>query len=358
MPEPRTSSSTRTALTTVGLLVGVALLWMLRDLLLLVGFAALLAFALDPLVSFLARARFGRATVSRHFASLAVMLLVVGVLAWALVAVVPQLVREAGNFAERAPASLEHLLTSMRAWATDRGLQGMLGPLGGATPMTAGELLVTLGVPVLRTLGRLFDLGQLVGVVLVPVLAFYLLAERSAVESSALQFMPETLRPRIRQAFAAVDRALTSYVRGQSMVCAIMGVLTGTALALLGVPGAILLGTVVAVAEVLPILGFWTASVAIVLAGWGSADPSRALLGWLAYMIVNQLISLFVTPRVMGEQLKLHPFVVMVSILAGGTLLGAAGAILALPLAAASQSLVAEFAPRPGRRASDRPATA
>ncbi len=358
MSDPRTSEATRTAITTVGLFVVVAMLWMLRELVLLVGFAALLAFALDPLVSLMARVRIARRTMTRQAAATIVMMLVVGLLAWAMITLVPQVVREAGRFADRAPDSLERLLAATRAWAEANGFEGMLGPLGGATPMTAGELFSAASGPVLRTAGRLFDLGQLVGIVLVPVLAFYLLAERAAVESSALQFVPEDARSRAQTALAAVDRALSSYVRGQSVVCAIMGLTTGVALALIGLPGAILLGTIVALAEIIPIVGFWSASVAIVLAGWGSADPSTALYGWLAYLLINQGVGLFVVPRVMGQHMKMHPFVVMVSILAGGALLGAAGAILALPLAAALQSLIAEFAPRPARRLKDRSATA
>ncbi len=357
MSEPRLSSATRGALTTVGLLVVVALLWMLRELLLLVGFAALLAYALDPLVRLLERVRLGPRQLPRHAAAMLVMLIVAGVLAWALVVGLPQLAREAGRFAERAPAALARLLDLLRAEAGARGLTAMLGPLGGATPMTAAELIASASVPVLRTLGRVFDLGQLVGLVLVPVLAFYLLAEHAAVEASALRFLPEDARPRAQKALTAVERALRSYVRGQGVVCAFMGALTGAALALIGLPGAILLGTIVAFAEVLPIVGFWTASAAIVLTGWSTAHPMTALYGWTAYLVINQIVGLFVTPRVMGQHMRMHPFVVMVSILAGGVLLGAAGAILALPLAAALQSLIAEFALRPARRAGDRPAS-
>jgi predicted PurR-regulated permease PerM len=355
MSDPRTPAALRVALTTVGLLVVVVLLWMLREVLLLVGFAALLAFALDPLVSALQRLRAGRGAVSRHFAASLVMLLVAGVLVWALFVVVPQLVRESAGFAERAPAALDGLLASLRRWAGERGLEGLLGPLGGTEPMSGRELLAAGAGPLARAAGRLVDFSQLVGLLLVPVLAFYLLAERAAVESSALQFVPAALRSRAQAALAAVDRALRSYVRGQALVCVVVGGTTGLVLALLGFPGAVLLGTLIAFAEVLPIVGFWSASVAIVLAGWSTADPMRALYGWAAYLIVNQLVGMLVTPRVMGRHMKMHPFVVMVSILAGGSLLGAAGAILALPLAAAAQSLVAEFAPRPRARPAPAP---
>jgi predicted PurR-regulated permease PerM len=68
----------------------------------------------------------------------------------------------------------------------------------------------------------------------------------------------------------------------------------------------------------------------------------------VAYGAINLLTGQFVTPQVMGRHMKMHPFVVLVSILAGGTLLGAAGAILAVPLAAAIQSVASQVAPRRG----------
>ena len=71
-----------------------------------------------------------------------------------------------------------------------------------------------------------------------------------------------------------------------------------------------------------------------------------AYLGIVVYIVVNQANSLLLTPRVMSRYLKLHPFIVTVSILAGAELLGPAGALLALPGAAVVQALVAELAPR------------
>jgi predicted PurR-regulated permease PerM len=339
---------TRSPLVAVIVLLTAVALWALRDVLLLVGFAALLAFALDPLVSGLEHASRGR--VSRGFAAGAVMLALVGLGVWALVAVVPRVVRELGEFVDGAPASLDRLLAAVRAWAETRGLGTWLGPLAQDRGLDAADLLAQAGRLVLSEAGKLLDnLGALVGLALVPMLAFYLLAEREAVESSTLRFVPEDVRPRVQALLGAVDRALRSYVRGQSVVCLVMGITVGTVLAVVGMPASALLGVIVAVAEVVPILGFWTATLAIVLAGF-SVSPLLALGGWLAYVIANQLVGLLVTPRVMGRHMKLHPFVVTVSILAGAALMGAPGAVLALPLAAALQSLVAELASGRARR--------
>ncbi len=339
--------SARTAALTV-VIAGVAwLLWQLREVMLVVGFSALLAFALDPIVTLIERVKTPLGHVRRGISAALVILAIVALGAWALLLALPHLTRELTNFVAGAPGSLEHLLASFRAFVISRGAGAWLGPLGGDDPLSAAELLRRFGGAILRTLGRSFgSLGHIVGLALTPILAFWLLAEREAVERSALEFIPEDGRGRVGQVITAIDRALRSYVRGQSIVCGTMGLLVGLALALLHVPVPALLGTLVAVAEIVPILGFWTASLAIVLAGW-AASPELALWGWLAYLAINQATSLLITPRVMSRHMKLHPFVVLVSILAGGSLLGAAGAVLALPLAAATQSVVSEFAPRP-----------
>jgi predicted PurR-regulated permease PerM len=339
--------SARTAAFIVLLAIIAWLLWSLREVLMVVGFSALLAFALDPLVSLLERVRTPWGRLRRGFAAAVVLVAIVALGIWALMVALPQLARELARFVEGAPASLERLLAALRAFAEARGAGAWLGPLGGQDPMSASELVRRAGGTLLGSVGRAFgSLGHILGIVLVPILAFWLLAEREAVERSTLGFVPEEARPRVQQVLQAIDRALRSYVRGQSIVCATMGILVGIALALLGVPVPALLGTLVAVFEIVPILGFWTASLAIVLAGW-AASPEQALYGWLAYLAVNQGVSLLVTPRVMSRHMKLHPFVVIVSILSGGALLGAAGAVLALPLAAAIQSVVSQFARRP-----------
>jgi predicted PurR-regulated permease PerM len=323
------------------------LVWQLHEVLLVVGFSAVLAFALDPLVSLIERLRTPWGNVRRGLAAAVVLVAIVALGAWAFMVALPHLAHELARFVEGAPASLERLLAAVRAFAEVRGAGAWLGPLGGDSPMSAADLLRGAGRTVLRALASgLGSIGHVIGILLLPILAFWLLAEREAVERSSLEFVPEEARGRVRQVLFAIDRALRSYVRGQSIVCATMGVLAGVALALLHVPVPALLGTLVAVVEIVPILGFWTASLAIVLAGW-SASPEQALWGWIAYVVVNQGVSLLVTPRVMSRHMRLHPFVVIVSILSGGALLGPAGAVLALPLAAAVQSVVSEFARRP-----------
>jgi predicted PurR-regulated permease PerM len=162
------------------------------------------------------------------------------------------------------------------------------------------------------------------------------------VKVSALRFVPEGAHAEIGRLGGAVDRALRSYVRGQAIVCLVMGIAVGVGLALLGYPVALLLGLLVGLAEVVPYLGFLVAAVAIALAGL-SVSPLHALAGVAGYVVINWVIGTFVTPRVMGRYLKMHPFVVTVSVLAGTQIFGPAGALLALPGAAMLQAVVGEL---------------
>jgi predicted PurR-regulated permease PerM len=143
----------------------------------------------------------------------------------------------------------------------------------------------------------------------------------------------------------AVDRALRSYVRGQAVVMLTMGTAVTVLLTLLGFRLALLLGTLAGLGELIPYLGFVVAALSVTLSGIAQG-PSHALLGLAAYVAANWTVGAFITPRVMGRHLKMHPFVVTVSVLSGVELLGAPGAMLALPTAAVVQSLVAELAPR------------
>jgi predicted PurR-regulated permease PerM len=169
------------------------------------------------------------------------------------------------------------------------------------------------------------------------------MADSAAVRASALGFVPSPMRPEILRLGRSVDRALAGYVRGQAIVCIVMGAAIGIALSFLHHPSAALLGTIAGIAELIPYLGPIVTGAGIVLAG-ATASPLQAVLGLAAYVVINWAVGTFVTPRVMGRYLKMHPFVVTVSVLAGARLLGPAGALLALPAAAVLQAIVAELA--------------
>lgn len=321
------------------------LAWVVRDLVLLVGYSVLLAYALLPVVAAIERPLGRRGPrLPRSAAAAVVMLGLVAVVGWLLALAVPRLATQAAHFASGAPDALARLVQGARTYGAAHGLSVWLDPVIEGLRANASGLFEDLGGTLAGWAGRgLGGLGQVLGLALLPLLAFYLLAESRAVQASALRFVPVGAHAEIMCLAGAVDRALRSYARGQAIVCLVMGIAVGAALALLGSPVALLLGLLVGFAELVPYLGFLVAAVAIALAGL-SVSPLQALAGVAAYIVLNWAIGTFVTPRVMGRYLKMHPFIVTVSVLAGTRILGPAGALLALPGAAVLQAVIGELA--------------
>lgn len=334
--------------TAVALFAGLILAWLvwqLREIAMLVAFAVLIAYALDPVVSMLQRVPFPRGErLPRSGASAIVMLTLVLLLAWALSLAVPRLVAEISEFVRNVPANLQRLIDETRSYALRNGLGGVVEPALQNAQANAGGIVQSAGVMGARWIGRLFGgIIQAFGLFVVPVLAFYLLAESEDVRASVLGFVPRGAHGRLVALQGAVDRALKSYVRGQAIVCIVMGTATGLALTLLGYPFAMLLGVVAAVAEIVPFLGVVIVVIAVAIAGIGQGWV-QVVLGIGAYVVLNNLIGFLVTPRIMSRHLKMHPFIVTVAVIAGAQLLGPAGALLALPGAAVLQALVSEIA--------------
>jgi predicted PurR-regulated permease PerM len=349
----RAQDLTRDMLFVVAAVVAVAVLWAVRDVVILGAFAVLLAYALDPLVGFVQRVPFPRGQrLSREFASGLVVYLLVVVVVWLAVLTVPRLAAELGGFLQRVPESVELLLIQARRWADARGFAPYFDPALASLHADSGTLVRQAVALAAGWIGKGFgNLIQIFGLLVLPLLAFYLLAEREDVRASVLRFVPHSAHPQLQRAAGHVDRALQSYVRGQALVCAVVGATMAAALTALGFPLALLLGVVAGLAEVVPYMGAAITAVAIALVGLGGGWQLAAL-GVGAYLIINNLVGFLVTPQVMSRHLKMHPFVVTMSILAGASLLGPAGALLAIPGAAIAQALVAAFAPpRETRRA-------
>lgn len=347
MTTPAHDPTPRTLWMVAGAAVAFFLLWYVRDVVVIVSFAVVLAYVLDPIATAIERLPFPRGyRLPRPAAAATVMLALVIGGAWLMSWGAPRLVGEVAGFLQGIPHNTESLLASAHDWAARTGAAPYLDPIVASVRANLGTWLQSLGGGLLGWAGKLFgSLGELLGLIAIPLLAYYLIAEGDDVKASFMSFVPESGHERVHLAHHAVDRALKSYVRGQGLVSLIMGTIVGVALALLGFPAALLLGIIVGVAEVLPYVGFTVAAIAIALTGYG-IDPLHAVLGVVVYAVINFVIGLLVTPRVMGRHLQMHPFVVTVSVLAGAELLGPPGAMLALPAAAVLQALAEDFTPK------------
>ncbi len=175
--------------------------------------------------------------------------------------------------------------------------------------------------------------GQLGNFFIAPVIAFYLTRDVDCLRESFASWLPPGSREAVMRTVTEIDSALAGWVRGIVIVTAFVGVLAGAALALLGVEYALPLAFIAAMMEVIPYFGPILGMLpAVVMAFRRSA--MTALLTVVAFTAIQQVESVALSPRIMGDRVGLHPLAVISSIIIGGRLFGVVGMLIAVPATA------------------------
>lgn len=196
---------------------------------------------------------------------------------------------------------------------------------------------------ILGFIPRIFNLGVLLFSVLF--VAVYLLVDVRKVKAAFLKTVPTHYRHDARDLWEAFGNSLSRYLGGLVFVVMIQGVLASVALYFLGVRYAILLGVWVSVTAIIPYLGAFLGGIPAVLVAlvFGSSvfesNTTTAILTVVAYVLIQQLEGNFLTPRIQGQALHVHPIIVLLAVIAGGEVAGLAGIIFAVPALAVSRVL-------------------
>lgn len=173
----------------------------------------------------------------------------------------------------------------------------------------------------------------------VPFLAFYILKDFEVFERAIIKYVPKSHRKNTIRLLKDVDTALGSYIRGQLLVCLIIGTFAYIGYLLVGMPYALLLASIVAVTNVIPYLGpFIGAAPALLMAS--TISLKMMLLVVIVNTICQILESNIISPQVVGRTLHLHPLVIILAVLVGGQLAGVAGMILAVPIFASGKVII------------------
>jgi putative heme transporter len=173
-------------------------------------------------------------------------------------------------------------------------------------------------------------------------LALYIMIDRDRLRGGLYSLVPRTHHIRLSRVLLNLELIVGGYIRGQLVTSGLMAVFTFGLLTLCGVKAALAIGAFAGVADVLPYVGVFL-SVGPALAAAAAQGPWIVLVVLAAMLAYEELESRFLVPRVYGSVLKLPPSVVLFALLAGGTLMGISGALLALPVAAAARMLVEEL---------------
>ncbi|OGY29215.1 MAG: hypothetical protein A3F33_01175 [Candidatus Woykebacteria bacterium RIFCSPHIGHO2_12_FULL_43_10] len=170
-------------------------------------------------------------------------------------------------------------------------------------------------------------------------LAYFWLTGSKRFEAFFLSFVPPKHHTKIQEVAKEISLNIGSFVRGVLVMMLLIGVISGLGVWSLGVPYAFLLGIIAGLTEAIPIIGPFIGAVpAIILALFVS--PTTALMVALFYLVVQQVEGNILVPTVMNRILKIEPMVILISVLIGTTLLGVAGAFIAVPSASIVQTIL------------------
>jgi predicted PurR-regulated permease PerM len=183
-----------------------------------------------------------------------------------------------------------------------------------------------------RGLGAILSL--LGYVFLTPILVFYLLRDWPQLQEKVAELVPAPQKDAVLGFAREYDRLLSSYLRGQVLAAAIVGVLTWLLLALLGFPHALLLGVIAGVFNLVPYLGLVVTAVPGVVLALFEPDPGIALAKLaLVFVFVQIMDGAVVGPKIVGESVGLHPVTVILALSVFGFFFGFVGMLIAVPLA-------------------------
>ncbi len=175
----------------------------------------------------------------------------------------------------------------------------------------------------------------LVNLVIIPVAMFYLLRDFDEINAKLLNLIPPRLRDKTMDLVKEIDRVLSSFVRGQLMVALLMGVLYCIGLLICGTPMSLLIGMISGLANLIPYLGLAIGFIPAALLTYLHTQELLPILGVAAVFAVVQAIEgMVITPRIVGENIGLHPVAVIFAVLLGGELFGLIGIIIGVPAVA------------------------
>jgi len=323
-----------------GLAAIVAMLVIGREIFmpLLLGLA--IAYLLDPAVGWFTR--HGR---SRLFGVIALAALAVLLIVGFLLYVVPTISLQVQHLTASLPryaAALKAQLLPWLAGVEQRFPQQYAQVRDRATEALRENfprLATALSAWLARVLGSLAGfLLFLLDLVFVPVFAFYLLIDFPKIKRRALDLVPLPYRALTLERAQEVDAAISGFVRGQTTVAVILAALNSIGLMALGVPLGLAIGLAAGLANVIPYMSLVVGLLPAMALCWAEYQSQPRLLGVAALFSATQLLEgTFLSPRILGKSVDLHPVWVLLAIIVGGNLFGLFGMLIAVPAAAAIQ---------------------
>lgn len=312
-------------------------LWFFNSILgLLAPFIAafIISYALNPVVEFLEKKK-----MSRALASALILVVFLIVIITAILLLAPPIVSQFSDLIKTLPQAINDLQSSI-----NNGLIPKLNSIGVPTqdiqdkisqdlPQKLDNILKGL----LTGLSGIFAgltmvLTQLVNLILIPFLTFYIMKDFDDIKNFVKQLFPASKRKQVITNYHKIDSMLGSFIRGQLIVSIIHGIIVFIFLSILGVKYAIFLGALGIVLNLIPYFGLLVEMTLAVIVSLFSGNPGlQAPLVLIIYLLQNLLETSVLIPKIVGDKIGLHPAVLILSLFVFSYFFGFIGMIIALP---------------------------
>ena len=182
-------------------------------------------------------------------------------------------------------------------------------------------------------------LKGILSVLAVFLLAYYWTQESAQIVRAIIRLVPLHRRKETQEFLQLAERKIGGYVRGQGILCVVVGIAAFVFYSLIGLPYTLVLAIFAGLMEMIPVFGPALGAIPALLAAL-STDPSKAIWVLVVTGVIQMMENLWLVPRIMKDSMGVHPIIILLSLVAFGTVFGFAGAVLALPLAAIIQLIL------------------
>ncbi len=325
--------SAGTILKIAGVLFILWFVYFIRDVIAVFFVALILSAIIDPLADWFQTRKVPRAVgvLIVYIALFSILGLIIGVL-------LPPLIQEVRDLASNFSAVWSRLVEGaelLRDYSTQSGfsqnVQQGLSSVQSALGRAVGGVFTTIV--------NIF--GGLISFVLILVLTFYMVIQEDALKRMFKALVPDRYQSFTSSTFGKIQRKISAWVRGQLILCLIIGIMVYVGLSILGVNYALVLGIFAALMEFVPYAGPFLGGVVAVFFAL-SQSTTKAFLVVILFIIIQQLENNILVPKVMQRAVGLNPIISILALVAGAKIAGVAGALFAIPIATALDVIVRE----------------
>ncbi len=335
------STTTKTLFWVGFLALFVGFIWLFNDILTPFILGIAIAYLLDPIV----RKFTSQKRIPRWAVGLIILTLFFGLLSLLFILLAPMAFRQGQQLIEQIPNYIQNVLDYLNPyliWIQDRVGQDYIEEINNYVKGNAGKIVgVTGGIAAGIATGGKVVAGMATTLALTPLVSFFMIKEWPAVVRWVENLYPRQHAPMIRDLLRQIDKKLSGFIRGQITVAFMLGVIYAIALTVAGLNYGFLIGLGAGIFSIIPLVGSTLGLIVAVVVSWFQAGDWVYTGIIAAIFFAGQFIEgNFLSPKIVGDSVGLHPLWIMFALLAGGSLFGIVGMLLAVPVAAVIGVLV------------------